>query len=92
MAWIKEIEQTDTGAVAAYWEVIGIQYNHRTHLSVLEVGGWVSEAAYTANKNPLFYKSWEIPSGLAPELAAGALAFVSGYARAQPEFEGSEET
>jgi hypothetical protein len=92
MAWIKEIEQTDTGAVAAYWEVIGIQYNHRTQLSVLEVGGWVSQAHYSANKNPLFYKSWEIPSGLAPELAAGALAFVSSYARAQPEFEGNEET
>ena len=91
MAWFKDIEEQNTGAVAAYWEVIGIQYNHRTQMSVLEVGGWVSQAHYSASKSPLITKFWEIPSGLAPELAAGALAFVSGYARAQPEFEGSEE-
>ena len=90
MAWLKDIEEQNTGAIASYWEVIGIQYNHRTQFSVLEVGGWVSEDAYTANKNPLIYKSWEIPSGLAPELAAGAIAFVTGYAMSQPEFEGAE--
>lgn len=90
MAWIKEIEQTSTGAVAAFWEVIGIQYNHRTQISVLEIGGWVSEEHYSNNKSPLILKHWEIPAGLAPQLAAGALAFVSGYARAQPEFVDSE--
>lgn len=91
MAWLKEIEEPNTGATAVYWEVMGIAYNHRTQVSVLEVGGWVSESHYTNNKSPLIVKYWEIPSGLAPELAAGALAFVGGYARAQPEFVNSED-
>lgn len=90
MAWFKDITEQNTGAVASYWQVISILYNHRTQKSVLEVGGWVSQAAYSENKSPLMTKYWEIPSGLAPELAAGALAFVEGYARQQPEFEGSE--
>lgn len=91
MAWLKEIEDPNNGAKALFWEVIGISYNHKKQISVLEVGGWVSEALYNADKAPLIVKFWEIPSGLAPELAAGAITFVTSYARNQPEFEGSED-
>lgn len=88
MAWVKEIEQTETGVLVSYWEVISVYYSHKNQESILEVGGWVSESAYNDAKNPVIVKAWKIPSGLAPELAAGAVAFVSGYAKAQPEFEG----
>jgi hypothetical protein len=91
MAWIKSYTLEDTGVVASYWEVIGIHYQHREQISALQVGLWISGDAYTQNKAPLQIKTYIIPSGLAPELAAGALAFVSGYAKAQPEFEGWEE-
>lgn len=90
MAWIKNIEDSSTGVVASYWEVISVYYNHKKQESLLEVGGWVSEQAYVDGKNPIMNKAWQIPSGLAPELASGAVAFVSGYAKQQPEFEGWE--
>jgi hypothetical protein len=90
MAWIKEIEEENTSAVARYWQVISILYNHRSQKSVLEVGGWVSKDAYDNQKTPLMTRHWEIGSGLAPELAAGALAFVEGYALSQLEFQGAE--
>jgi hypothetical protein len=91
MGWIKEIEQTDTGLTVPFWEVISVFYNHRTQVSHLEVGGWVSKQAYDDGKIPIMTKSWQIPAGLAPELAAGAVAFVAGYAKAQPEFTGWTE-
>lgn len=50
---------------------------------------WLKEIEEPNNGATATY--WEIPSGLAPELAAGAIAFVTGYARAQPEFEDSED-
>lgn len=90
MAWIKNIEHPDNGAVATFWELIGVVYDHRAQTSVLTVGGWVSQEAY-ASKEPLMVKRWEIPSGLAPELAAGAVAFVSGYAKQQSEFVGATD-
>lgn len=91
MAWLKEIVDPNTGATAVFWEVMGISYNHRAQKSVLEVGGWISQEHYNNNKSPLMFKYWEIPSGLAPELAAGAVGFVTGFARAKPEFEESQD-
>jgi hypothetical protein len=87
MAWEKSITREDNGAVATYWEVISIYYNHRTQKSILAVGGWVSQSAYENSLEPLMTKSWEIPSGLAPELASGAVTFVSTFAQAQAEFQ-----
>ena len=91
MAWLKEFTDPDTGLTASYWEVIGIDYRHREQLSTLQVGLWISQEAYLANKASLRTRTYLIPAGLSPQLAAGALAFVAGYARAQPEFEGSED-
>jgi hypothetical protein len=91
MGWIKEIEQVDTGVLVPYWEVISVFYSHKNQLSTLEVGGWASKEAYDDGKSPVMVKSWVIPSGLAPQLAAGAVAFVGGYAKSQPEFEGWTE-
>lgn len=88
MAWFKEIERLDNGAVASYWEVISIHYSHIEQTSRLIVGGWVNQEAYEGLKEPLMTKDWEIASGLAPQLSAGALIFVSGFAKSQPEFEG----
>lgn len=90
MAWLKEIAREDNAAVATYWEVISIYYDHAKQVSDLAVGGWVDQAAYDQGYQPLMTKNWVIPSGLAPELATGALAFVGGFAKNQPEFEGWE--
>lgn len=91
MAWIKELEHNETGAIASYWEVMSVHYDHRAQTSILVAGGWVSKVAYDGAKEPLLTKRWEIPAGLAPQLAAGAVSFVSGFAKAQPEFEGWQE-
>ncbi len=90
MGWLKQIEQVETGVVVGFWEVISVFYSHKNQISTLEVGGWVNKDAYDNGKQAVIIKSWHIPSGLAPELATGAVAFVSGYAKAQPEFEGWE--
>lgn len=91
MGWIKAIEEESTGVSVSFWEVMSVQYDHRAQESVLQVGGWISKAAYEAGKAPVLTKSWVIPAGLAPQLAAGAVAFVTGYARGREEFAGSEE-
>lgn len=88
MAWIKTIAHEAHGAEAHYWEVISVYYEHKRQLSILEVGGWVNAEAYNNGLSPLLTKIWEIPSGLAPQLATGAVQFVSGFAKSQPEFEG----
>jgi hypothetical protein len=90
MAWIKEITHPDHGAVASYWEVMSVYYDHRRQLSTLQVGGWVSVDEYNSNMSPLLIKIYEIETGLAPQLAQGAVSFVAGYARAQDEFSGSQ--
>lgn len=87
MSWEKSIVREDNGAIASYWEVISVFYNHRTQNSELTVGGWVSEDAYTTGLEPLIVKSWNVPAGLAPDLSVGAVAFVSGFAQEQPEFQ-----
>jgi len=91
MAWLKDIECARTGMIVPYWEVISIVYNHRDQISDLTVGGWASEQAYEDGKDSVMQRSWSIPSGLAPQLAAGALTFVTSYAKSQSEFEGSED-
>jgi len=88
MAWIKSFTHPDTGAEGNFWEMETILYNHRTQLSELRVSVWVNAAAYSASKAPLHTISYVIPSGLAPQLATGAVQFVSGFAKSQPEFEG----
>lgn len=88
MAWIKNIAHESHGAVASYWEVVSVFYDHKRQISILEVGGWVSAQAYADGLAPLMTKNWEIPSGLAPQLATGAVQFVSGFAKSQSEFEG----
>lgn len=89
MAWIKEWEHPDNGSIGSYSEMETITYNNRTQLSEMSVSVWISAEAYNNNKSPLFTKIYIIPSGLAPELASGAKAFVQAYAKAQPEFEGA---
>lgn len=91
MALIIDIEKEDNGAIASYWEVISIFYNHRKNKSSLVMGGWVSKVAYESDKEPLMTIDWEIDAGLAPQLAAGALEFVKNYAKSQPLFEGAIE-
>lgn len=88
MGWIKEIEREDNGAKALFWEVLSVVYMHKEQQSNLTVGGWITKNAYDSGLSPIIVKEWVIPSGLAPELAAGAVLFVSGFAKAQPEFEG----
>lgn len=90
MAWKKQFTHPNTGSVGEFWEVIGISYNHRAQKSLLSVGCWVNKDAYDAEKHPMHEMSWEIPSGLAPQLSAGAVGFVTNYVRSLPEFEGSE--
>ena len=91
MAWIKQFVIEDTGVQGNFWEMISINYNHRKQVSEMVIGLWINQAAYDAEKEPIHFKIYSIPSGLAPELAGGAIAFTSGYARSQPEFEGSED-
>lgn len=90
MAWIKNIAHPEHGAVASYWEVMSVYYDHKRQISTLQVGGWVSATEYNSNMAPLLIKIYEIEAGLAPQLAQGAVAFIAGYARQQPEFEGSQ--
>ena len=87
MGWSKSIAREDNAAVATYWEVISIYYDHAKQVSDLAVGGWVDQAAYDQGYQPLMTKNWVIPSGLAPELATGAVTFVSTFVQAQEEFQ-----
>lgn len=91
MAWIKSIKHPEHGAIALYWEVMTVLYDHQAQSSTLQAGGWVTKQDYDDGMAPLMVRRWEIPSGLAPELAAGAVAFISGFAKQQPEFEGWQE-
>lgn len=90
MGWIKSIAH-ETEAIAEYWEVVSIFYDHKAQTSNLAVCGWVSKAAYNANSPALISRNWNIPSGSAPKLAEGAVAFITAFARSQPEFHGSED-
>lgn len=91
MAWLKTYTLPNTThSFQAYWEVIGIIYQHQAQLSELKIGCWANAEDYAAKKQPIDVKTYLIPSGLAPELAGGALQFVTGYAMQQPEFDGAE--
>lgn len=88
MAWTKTWTDPDTGVIADYWEVIGIKYQHREQMSEMTVGVWVSAEAH-ASLQPVHTVVFNVPSGAAPELAAGALHFVTEYCLTQPEFDGA---
>lgn len=91
MAWLKTYTLPNTThSFEAYWEVIGIVYQHQAQLSELKIGCWSSAEDYEAKMQPIYVKTYLIPSGLAPELAVGALQFVTGYALTQPEFQGAQ--
>lgn len=90
MAWIKEITDEETGQVVRYWEMFTIFYEHTKQLSTLRVGGWVNKEAYYEGKSPTIYRVYFISSGLAPQLASGAKAFVTQYALSQEEFSDAE--
>ena len=89
MALKKILTQANTGVKAEFIEMIGINYNKRKELSELVVGVWVDEAAYDANLEPVWMIFKTIPSGSAPELAAGAYAFTMGYMKTIPELLGA---
>ena len=90
MAWLKTYTLPNTTlSFEAYWEVIGIVYQHQAQLSELKIGCWANAEDYAANLQPVDVKVYSIPSGLAPSLAAGAIQFVTGYAMQQPEFDGA---
>lgn len=89
MAWIKEWEHPDTGSIGNYWEMETILYNHRTKLSEMRVSVWVSAFHYHTARQSMHTITYIIPSGLAPQLAAGAATFTTAYVMAQPEFEGA---
>lgn len=91
MAWKKSMTDESTGVVYEHWDMILINYQHRSGMSEMIVGAWVNKEAYDAGRDPVRTKSYVIPAGTNPQLATAALAYVSGYVRAQPEFEGSED-
>jgi len=91
MAWIKEIVEENTGTVVSYWEVISVFYSHKDRQSDLVVGGWISKQAFDDKKDPVIVKSWGVPAGAAPELSAGAVTFVTNFARAQDMFDGNTD-
>ena len=91
MAWKKLWTDPDTGVQADFWEYMSINHSQGAGQSEMKVGVWINEAAHTAKLQPVHVKVYVIPAGAAPTLAAGVLAFGNAYARAQPEFEGSED-
>lgn len=91
MALKKQFTDSRTGVKSEYIEMIGINYDKRKELSELIVGVWVDQDAYDANLDPVMTITKTIPSGSAPELAAGAYAFTMGFMKTLPEFEGAEE-
>lgn len=89
MAFTKVRIDPATGASAEHWDLICINYNHRAQLSEMQFGVWVDKAAHDANLHPVHVEIFSVGSGLAPQLAAGALAFAMNYIKAQPGFEGA---
>lgn len=85
----KEIEET--GVEVNYWHEAELVYNMKAGTVVFTVEGYVSEEAYAEGKKPIASKFFEIPEGTQPELAAAGKAFLLGYVRALPDFEGSED-
>ena len=58
---------------------------------VFTVEGYVNKEAHDSGKQPVLSKFFEIPEGSQPQLAAAGKAFLLGYVRALPIFEGSED-
>jgi len=89
--WIKEISHPEFGIPVSYWECWSVFYDHQHQLSTITVAGWQNQADKEAGKIPLMKKSWEIASGTNPQLAAGAVQFLTAFARSQAEFVNSQE-
>lgn len=89
MAWVKSILREDLKISADYWEFISIHYKHREQMSEIILGGWPSQTHFEEGADPLLTRTYMVPAGQAPDLAAGALAFCTAYARSQEEFAGS---
>jgi hypothetical protein len=90
MAW-KKIITLPNRTVVEFWELLNVNYNHRSQKSEFIYGGWVDKAAYDDGIDPVIIESLFIDAGEAPELAAGALLFGSIKIRSQEKFEGSED-
>lgn len=91
MAILKQLIQEETGVNVSYWDTISIFYSKIDSISILVVGGWINQKAHKDGLDPVMTRRYELPSGLAPQLAAGADAFVKAYVKSLPEFEGSHD-
>ena len=90
MALKKQWTDPDTSVVGEYWEMVGINYDHRNQFSEIKIGLWVNKTAYDASKSPIKVQIYRLPAGAAPQLAQGAYNFSMGYAQTQAEFDGAE--
>ena len=91
MAWKKQITIPNNGVVVEHFSLIDARYSHREQVTVFIYGGWVNKAAYDDNLEPVIRETVEFPSGEAPQLSAGVIAFAENKIRALPEFTGSED-
>ena len=86
-----EVVIPETGVTVEHWVESELVYNMKTGIVVFTVEGYFNKAAYDAGKQKVISKFFEIPEGTQPQLAAAGKAFLLGYVRALPEFEGSED-
>lgn len=91
MAWIKKIPHPETGAIASYWDSVSVYWNKQTGTTQFIVGGWANKQAHQDGLKPVLSFNWEIPSGTNPELSGAADEFLTAFARAKEEFEGSHD-
>ncbi|MBK7380558.1 MAG: hypothetical protein IPJ03_16505 [Ignavibacteriales bacterium] len=91
MPFLCDVTVPETGVVVGYWHESELVYNMKVGKVSFTISGYVNEAAYVAGKFPVVSKSFEISEGSQPQLATTGKAFLLGYVRALPEFEGSED-
>lgn len=81
----------NNGVAVGYWHEKELVYNMKTGIVVFTIDGYVNKQAYDDGLDPVLSKFYEIPEGTQPQLAAAGNAFLLGYIRSLPEFEGSED-
>ncbi len=91
MPFLCDVTVPETGVVVGYWHESELVYNMKVGKVSFTISGYVNEAAYVAGKFPVVSKSFEISESSQPQLVAAGKAFVLGYVRALPEFEGSQD-
>lgn len=91
MPFLCDVTLEETNVVAGYWHEAELVYNMKSGYVVFTINGYVDQAAYEAGKQPVISKYFEIPEGTQPQLAAAGKAFLLGYVRALPEFDGSQD-